>query len=69
MRKHFESGLAFIIVALLSILSGVLQVVNGNLGAGLVFLLAGGLWIIIAMVVRNRLRCAAKEDEKDPGAG
>ncbi len=69
MRKHFESGLAFIVVALVSFVAGVLQVASGNRGAGLVFLLVGGTWIIIAMGVRKKLRNAAKEDQKDPKAG
>ena len=67
MRKYFESGLAFIIVALLSVAAGLLMVASGTSQLGFVFLIAGGLWFIIAIAVRNRSRNAKKEDENGPG--
>ena len=54
MRKHFESGLAFIVVAVLSVGAGLLLVANGNGIGGIAFLAVGGLWVIIAIGVRNR---------------
>ncbi len=54
MRKHFESGLAFMIVAMLSIGAGLLLVTSGARGNGLGFLSAGGFWLIIAIVARSK---------------
>ena len=67
MRKHFASGLAFIIVALLSVAAGLLMVARGTSQLGFVFLVAGGLWFTIAIAVRNRSRNPKKDDEKGPG--
>ena len=67
MRKHFASGLAFIIVAVLSVAAGLLMVASGTSQLGFVFLIVGGLWFIIAIAVRNRSRNAKKDDEKGPG--
>ena len=47
MRKFFESGLAFILVALVSIAVGLL---SGRPGLGAL----GGLWLVIAVAVRAR---------------
>ena len=40
MRKHFASGLAFIIVAVLSVAAGLLMVASGTSQLGFVFLIA-----------------------------
>ena len=61
MRKHFESGLAFMIVAVLSAAAGLLMIVSEN-RSGLVFLLAGGMWVIVAIGVRNKSRASRKDD-------
>ncbi len=61
MRKHFESGLAFMIVAALSAAAGLLMIVSEN-RSGLVFLLAGGMWVIVAIGVRNKSRASRKDD-------
>jgi len=67
MRKHFESGLAFIVVAVISVAAGVLMFVNGTNPIGFIFLGAGGLWVIVAIGVRNKVKNANKDDEKGSG--
>lgn len=61
MRKHFESGLAFMVVAVLSVAAGSLMIVSDSRG-GLIFLLAGGMWVIVAIGVRNKSRASRKDD-------
>ncbi len=61
MRKHFESGLAFMIVAALSAAAGLMMIMSEN-RSGLVFLLAGGMWVIVAIGVRNKSRASRKDD-------
>ena len=53
MQKLFESGWAFFIVALLSVLAGLLMTINGN-KAGLVFVLAASMWIVVGIGVRKK---------------
>ena len=67
MRKHFESGLAFIVVAAMSVAAGVLMFANGTNPSGFIFLGAGGLWFIVAIGVRNKFKNAKKDDEKGSG--
>ena len=67
MRKHFESGLAFIVVAVISVAAGVLMFATEANLSGFIFLGAGGLWFIVAIGVRNKLKNAKKDDEKGPG--
>jgi hypothetical protein len=47
MRKFFESGLAFMLVALITISAGL---ASGRPGLGAL----GGLWLVLAIVVRAR---------------
>ena len=67
MRKHFASGLVFIIVAVLSVAAGLLMVADGTSQPGFVFLFVGGFWFVIAIAVRKRSRNAEQDDEKGPG--
>jgi predicted membrane channel-forming protein YqfA (hemolysin III family) len=67
MRKHFASGLVFIIVAVLSVAAGLLMVADGTSQLGFVFLFVGGFWFVIAIAIRNRSRNAEQDDEKGPG--
>lgn len=48
MHRLFDSGIAFILVALLSFLAGIK---SGNYG---IWMPIGGIWLIIAFVVRRR---------------
>ena len=67
MRKHFESGLAFIFVAVISVAAGGLMFANGTNLSGFIFLGAGGLWFIVAIGVRNKFKKAKKDDEEGSG--
>jgi hypothetical protein len=57
MRKFFESGLAFMLVALVSIAVGLL---SGRPGLGAF----GVLWLVIAIAVRAR---STKKQRSTPG--
>ena len=68
MRKHFESGLAFMIVAMLSCASGLLLVATGSSGSGVLLLIAGGLWFIVAIATRKKLKATTDNtDSQDDG--
>jgi hypothetical protein len=51
MRKFFESGAGFIVVALICIASGL---INLKAGRGILFIAIGGFWLVMAMIVRAR---------------
>jgi hypothetical protein len=68
MRKHFESGLAFIVVAVISVTAGLMLLSKDNNGSGIAFLLAGGLWVIVAIGVRNKTKHTQKNNDADSGS-
>ena len=59
MRKFFESGLAFIIVALLCFLAGAISE-NGGL-----FVSIGGFWIVIAAVTNAKFKKESGDSSND----
>ena len=56
MRKFFESGLGFMVVALLCFAAGVLA------ENGAVFISVGAFWLVFAIIVRSKY---AKKDTSD----
>lgn len=67
MRKHFESGSFFIVVALLSVVAGLLQAATGHRGRGFVLLLTAGMWFLIA-ISRRKLANKRRNDNSDPAS-
>jgi len=61
MRQHFESGTAFFVVAALSFISGLLQIMVGGRLAGVAFLGAGVLWFAIGLSKRRKSNHAGKD--------
>lgn len=64
MRKHFESGAAFIVVALLCFAAAIAQFASGAKGAGSVMVPVGGFWLIFAMIARGRSARAKHDDDE-----
>jgi len=62
MRKFFESGLAFMLVALVWIAVGLL---SGRQGLGAL----GGFWLILAIAVRARNTKKQRATPESPGKG
>lgn len=58
MKKHFESGLAFFVVAALCALAGLLQMRGDGESSGLVMFSAAGVWFIIGVAVRRKAKNA-----------
>lgn len=62
MKKFFQSGVAFMVVALLCLVAGVLCVASGVLSekgtvftvVGAVFTSMGAFWLVIAIIMRAK---------------
>lgn len=54
MRKHFESGLVFFIVAAVCAVAGILQGRGDGQSSGVVMFTTAGVWFVIGIAVRSR---------------
>ena len=60
MRKHFESGLAFFIVALICAVAGITGIIASDSSAGFVGLGNAALWLVIGVAVRRKKQQGAE---------